>query len=88
VVRMAAICSFTICLRSLRMLTCKIMKIIFVFFFHFHHRYATFCSFGSILSAKVFIDKQTNLSKCFGFVSYSDEASAQNAIKGSFCRIF
>ena len=37
--------------------------------------------FGSIISAKVFIDKQTNLSKCFGFVSYDNPASAQAAIQ-------
>ncbi|VDK84076.1 unnamed protein product, partial [Onchocerca ochengi] len=42
--------------------------------------YTTFSPFGSIISAKVFIDKQTNLSKCFGFVSYDNVVSAQNAI--------
>lgn len=41
----------------------------------------TFCTFGSILSAKVFIDKNTNLSKCFGFVSYDNVVSASNAIQ-------
>ncbi|CAG9532172.1 unnamed protein product [Cercopithifilaria johnstoni] len=42
--------------------------------------FTTFSPFGSIISAKVFIDKQTNLSKCFGFVSYDNVVSAQNAI--------
>ncbi|XP_071134455.1 CUGBP Elav-like family member 2 isoform X9 [Mytilus edulis] len=41
----------------------------------------TFSPFGSVISAKVFIDKQTNLSKCFGFVSYDNPVSAQAAIQ-------
>uniref|UniRef100_A0A1A9WZM9 RRM domain-containing protein n=1 Tax=Glossina brevipalpis TaxID=37001 RepID=A0A1A9WZM9_9MUSC len=42
---------------------------------------STFLPFGNILSAKVFIDKQTNLSKCFGFVSYDNPHSASTAIQ-------
>ncbi|KAL9923852.1 CUGBP Elav-like family member 2 isoform X2 [Glossina fuscipes] len=42
---------------------------------------STFLPFGNILSAKVFIDKQTNLSKCFGFVSYDNPHSASAAIQ-------
>ncbi|XP_052244696.1 CUGBP Elav-like family member 2 isoform X18 [Dreissena polymorpha] len=41
----------------------------------------TFMPFGNVISAKVFIDKQTNLSKCFGFVSYDNPVSAQAAIQ-------
>ncbi|EEC12718.1 RNA binding protein NAPOR-3, putative [Ixodes scapularis] len=41
----------------------------------------TFMPFGNVVSAKVFIDKQTNLSKCFGFVSYDNSLSAQAAIQ-------
>jgi len=39
-----------------------------------------FMPFGNVVSAKVFIDKQTNLSKCFGFVSYDTPMAAQAAI--------
>nr|XP_031829137.1 CUGBP Elav-like family member 2 isoform X5 [Nomia melanderi] len=41
----------------------------------------TFLPFGNVISAKVFIDKQTQLSKCFGFVSYDNATSAQTAIQ-------
>uniref|UniRef100_UPI00358F1AEF CUGBP Elav-like family member 1 n=1 Tax=Myxine glutinosa TaxID=7769 RepID=UPI00358F1AEF len=41
----------------------------------------TFMPFGNVISAKVFVDKQTNLSKCFGFVSYDNPVSAQAAIQ-------
>ncbi|KAJ4937833.1 hypothetical protein JOQ06_002463 [Pogonophryne albipinna] len=40
-----------------------------------------FVPFGNVVSAKVFVDKQTNLSKCFGFVSYDNPVSAQAAIQ-------
>jgi len=41
---------------------------------------ATFSPFGNVLSAKVFIDKVTKQSKCFGFVSYDQPSSANMAI--------
>ncbi|KAK3097291.1 hypothetical protein FSP39_008418 [Pinctada imbricata] len=46
-----------------------------------HDLMTTFHPFGNVISAKVFIDKQTNLSKCFGFVSYDNALSAQAAIQ-------
>ncbi|XP_025411019.1 CUGBP Elav-like family member 1 isoform X3 [Sipha flava] len=42
---------------------------------------AMFLPFGNVISAKVYIDKETKLSKCFGFVSYDNAYSAQAAIQ-------
>lgn len=43
--------------------------------------FATFSPFGCVLSARVFVDRRTRLSKCFGFVSFDNPVSAAHAIR-------
>lgn len=43
--------------------------------------FATFSPFGCVLSARVFVDRRTRLSKCFGFVSFDNPLSAAHAIR-------
>ena len=43
--------------------------------------YNLFKRFGSILSVHIMINKQTGLSRGFGFVSYQNRADAENAIR-------
>uniref|UniRef100_A0A7S2RD00 RRM domain-containing protein n=1 Tax=Mucochytrium quahogii TaxID=96639 RepID=A0A7S2RD00_9STRA len=58
-----------------------------LFVFNFPRVYANsdlenaFAPFGNVLSATVFIDKLTQRSKCFGFVSYDSPESARKAIE-------
>jgi RNA recognition motif-containing protein len=43
---------------------------------------AMFSAFGSVQSAQIIVDRDTNRSKGFGFVEMGSEAEAQAAIKG------
>ena len=46
-----------------------------------HDLGALFSPYGHVVSAKVFVDKRTNDSKGFGFVSYSSPMDAESAIR-------
>ncbi|KAL5966695.1 CUGBP Elav-like family member 1, partial [Taenia solium] len=43
--------------------------------------HSLFSPFGPVLSVKIYMDRDTNQSRGFGFVSYDNNVSAQNAIR-------
>lgn len=45
-----------------------------------HDLITAFQPFGNVVSAKVYIDKNTGLSKCFGFVSFDSPEASMSAI--------
>lgn len=42
---------------------------------------STFAQYGDVMSAKIIIDRESNRSKGFGFVEFSDKQQAENAIE-------
>ncbi|MBN1924535.1 MAG: RNA-binding protein [Prolixibacteraceae bacterium] len=40
-----------------------------------------FAQYGSVLSAKLIMDRETGMSKCYGFVEMEDDSEGSNAIE-------